>query len=410
MTQLTERAAVDYLLSPLAVRERCYQIFELAKQNKLQHFSYHPEKLPAVTEYVAQEILSNYPDLDIPYHSRWQHFLVGGVDRVARINPMIPKDPMERGRALFDLVIVSVLLDAGAGNSWKYKEPTTEQTFARSEGLAVASFDMFVDGLFSADPKQPLRVDAKALQHLTTDMVARGMQVGATNPLTGLDGRTGLLQQLGQAIAAKPEFFGSERRLGKLFDYIVGQSTHGKIAAPKVLRAVLDALGSIWPGRQSLAGINLGDCWIHPQVKGEGPTQHLVPFHKLSQWLTYSLLEPLEEFGLQVTELNQLTGLPEYRNGGLLLDLGVLTWRDPAAAQTGHEPNEPLIVEWRALTVCLLDLIGQGVCQLWNKTTEDFPLAKVLQGGTWSAGRKIAKAHRPDGRPPITIISDGTVF
>jgi hypothetical protein len=41
---------------------------------------------------------------------------------------------------------------------------------------------------------------------------------------------------------------------------------------------------------------------------------------------------------------------------------------------------------------------------------QDLPLAKVLQGGTWAAGRQIAADRRPQGRPPIQIISDGTVF
>jgi hypothetical protein len=40
----------------------------------------------------------------------------------------------------------------------------------------------------------------------------------------------------------------------------------------------------------------------------------------------------------------------------------------------------------------------------------ELPLAKVLQGGTWSAGRRIAREKRPDGTPPIAIDSDGTVF
>jgi len=39
-----------------------------------------------------------------------------------------------------------------------------------------------------------------------------------------------------------------------------------------------------------------------------------------------------------------------------------------------------------------------------------FPLARVLQGGTWTAGREIALARRTDGSPPIKVVSDGTVF
>jgi hypothetical protein len=40
----------------------------------------------------------------------------------------------------------------------------------------------------------------------------------------------------------------------------------------------------------------------------------------------------------------------------------------------------------------------------------DFPLGALLEGGTWAAGRKLAKEKRSDSAPPLTIISDGTVF
>jgi hypothetical protein len=58
----------------------------------------------------------------------------------------------------------------------------------------------------------------------------------------------------------------------------------------------------------------------------------------------------------------------------------------------------------------LLDKIGAMVRQKLNKTEQDFPLAKVLEGGTWRAGRIAAKQKRPDGSPPLKLNSDGTVF
>ena len=61
-------------------------------------------------------------------------------------------------------------------------------------------------------------------------------------------------------------------------------------------------------------------------------TSGLVPLHKLSQWLAYSLIEPLQQAGFTVADIDGLTGLAEYRNGGLFLDTGVLVLRDPADA------------------------------------------------------------------------------
>jgi hypothetical protein len=111
-----------------------------------------------------------------------------------------------------------------------------------------------------------------------------------------------------------------------------------------------------------------------------------------------------------VTNLNALTGLAEYRNGGLCVDLGLLVPKTAAITRESHLPSSPIVVEWRALTVMMLDLIGDRVGELLGKSSTDLPLIKVLEGGTWAAGRRIAKQLRPDGAPPIAIQSDGTVF
>lgn len=69
-----------------------------------------------------------------------------------------------------------------------------------------------------------------------------------------------------------------------------------------------------------------------------------------------------------------------------------------------------LIVEWRALTVCLLDILADRVRAKLGLTAEQLPLSKILQGGTWAAGRVAAAQRRPGGMPPINIRSDGSVF
>ena len=173
---------------------------------------------------------------------------------------------------------------------------------------------------------------------------------------------------------------------------------------------VLESFGAIWPGRVTIAGSNLGDVWPHPGLPDRPFGANLVPFHKLSQWLTYSLVEPLTEAGVRVTNLNALTGLAEYRNGGLCVDLGLLVPKHSDVVTQAHLPNSSVVVEWRAMTVILLDMISDRVRQQLNKSAEELPLIKVLEGGTWAAGRRIAKQLRPTGAPPITIQSDGTVF
>jgi hypothetical protein len=134
-----------------------------------------------------------------------------------------------------------------------------------------------------------------------------------------------------------------------------------------------------------------------------------MPFHKLSQWLTYSLLEPFQWAGVRVLGLDALTALPEYRNGGLLLDSGVLRMRDPGWLRSAWAVHDELVVEWRALTVALLDEMAPSVRNRLGVDAATMPLACVLEGGTWAAGRALAQRLR-GGLPPFVIVSDGTVF
>ncbi|MFP2905537.1 URC4/urg3 family protein [Pyxidicoccus sp. 3LFB2] len=390
--------AVAWLRTPAAIRERCHQLLDLGLAGKLAHFRVEPARLPTVVDTVLAVTRELYPDLDIPLHSRWGHFDAGGVARVQELDERL-KDvsPQERARAKLDLVVVSVLLDAGSGPKWRYRE-RGGGTWARSEGLAVASFRMFMDGVFSSDPDRPLRADAEALGRLTREALAQGMQVSDSNPLDGLEGRLHLLHGLAKVLP----------RPGALFDIITAQRRG--VRAAELLGLVLEVLGPIWPGRVMVDAVNLGDVWPHSALGPVESVDALVPFHKLSQWLTYSLVEPLAEAGVVVTELDGLTGLPEYRNGGLFVDLGVLVPRDAKITTVALHPGDEPIVEWRALTVALLDRVAALVRGRLGMNAEELPLAKVLQGGTWTAGRRVAAELRPGGVPPIRVDSDGTVF
>ena len=394
------------LLSSTAVRKRCAAVMAAVERGRSPFFQWNASALPGAALYVADTIRHAYPDLNVPYHSRWRHFEVGGIDRWQELKTSLhAADTLEIARVAIDLVIPSVLLDAGAGPDWRFRDFANAQVLARSEGLAVASLALFAAGLLSDLPGQPLRSDAAALNRLTADQVAAVFQVHENNPLVGLEGRAGLLRRLGEVVAGTPAVFGSPGRLGNLVDYLMAHADHGEIDAEFVLITLLKALGPVWPGRISLQGVSLGDCWHHPALEDE-----LLPFHKLTQWLTYSLLEPLEAAGLKVRSLDALTGLPEYRNGGLLLDLDVIRPRNPEFWTTRWRVDSPTIVEWRALTVIGLDRLAVEVRAELGLDATRFPLPKVLQGGTWSAGRRIAAQRRTGGGPPITIISDGTVF
>jgi hypothetical protein len=388
-----------YLRTPAAIRERAGQVLKYVEDGRSSWWAVDGDGLEAAVQATLKVTRQRFPNpAAIPFHSRWRHFEAGGHDRWAALAPRLEDLPKEEfARRRMDLAVVSVLLDSGAGPAWSYREPGTNETYARSEGLGVASFHMFANGAFSRDAGKsgggdPLRVDAERLAALTPMDIAMGFQVKAHNPLLGLEGRAGLLRKLGGVGLTRP---------GALFDHLAVRgeaigTDSGTVKAASILAAVLDKLSPIWPSP-------MGDVWPHPAVG-------LVPFHKLSQWLSYSLVEPIEGAGLKVVELDALTGLPEYRNGGLLVDAGALRPKQSSLLTKTFAPGDEPIVEWRALTVALLDRIGEHVRLHLGMDATRLPLVKVLEAGTWFAGRMLAAERRPGGGPPIAVESDGTVF
>jgi Protein of unknown function (DUF1688) len=408
-TDNAEGAAAE-LRSSTAVRERAHGLLERARTGGSRWFDVHDRQLPKTATQVADITRAHYPDLRIPYHGRWRHFEAGGVDRKAALDRRLAGlDTRDRARAMIDLTVVSVLLDAGAGPDWHYDEPGTGQRFTRSEGLGVASWHAFGAGLFSSSTDNPLQADATALLNLDAGRLATAFQISPANPLIGLDGRVELLRRLGAALAAQPTVFGAAARPGGLFDLLVAPTGPSPLAAADILSTLLVSLSGIWLSDNAIGIEPLGDCWHHDAVPGPGLTRGWMPFHKLSQWLTYSLLEPFEWAGVHIYGQDALTGLPEYRNGGLLLDQGVLSLRDPSLATRSWVVGDELVVEWRALTVALLDELAPLVREQLGLTSAQMPLACVLEGGTWAAGRALAGQLR-DGAPPLAIVSDGTVF
>ena len=409
----SETAAALLLLNAPAVRDRAQHMLAIGLDGKLPYFHVDLDRLDAAVDFVIDTTRQNYPTLVIPLHSRWRHFVVAGEDRWVLIDQVTNwRHPSMRAHAAFDLAIVSVLLDAGAGPQWRYRTSAGRGSIGHSEGLAVASLDMFRSGAFSSDSENPLQVDAQGLMQLSGEALREGFQVSTSNPLVGVGGRTDLLHRLGAVVASKPEIFGREHqaRPGGLFDHFVALAEGRTIPAAKILSELLHHLGPVWPSRLTLGGIPLGDCWRHPSLRTADATSGIVPLHKLSQWLAYSLIEPLQWAGISVTELNGLTGLAEYRNGGLFIDTGVLAFRDPANAMLEHDVAAALVVEWRALTIALLDRLADAMRRRLGMDQNSLPLGSVLQGGTWAAGRLLAQKLRPDGTPPIKVASDGTVF
>ncbi|PLW29000.1 hypothetical protein PCASD_18641 [Puccinia coronata f. sp. avenae] len=420
---------------------------------------------------ISRDYAADYQS--IPPHGRWRHFLANERDR---IKPLIEEwksdssiDSVEIGRRMVDLFVVAVLMDAGAGDEWKFTEPlegscstssnaneSLDQGIGRSEGLAVGTLHAFKRGIFSSDPAKPHQVDPTALSALTPEKVAEFMQSKPGNQMVGLEGRSHLLQKLGGLLSSGSKYFpaqepNSQSRPGNLIDYIMSHPNvhplprammRGEISLPLdvLWEVIIDekhGLGSIWPkeGREPVDGEFIGDVWTCQALNRVNKDGGHVPFHKLSQWLTYSLIEVLEKtLKWVITGSEKMTGLPEYRNGGLLIDFEYIKPKpaafvksmglDATAASSfslmdslpALPASHPAIVEWRALTVIALDLIKDAINQKLNLVdpANALSLPQVLEAATWKGGREIAAVKRAkDGKsagPPIKVISDGTVF
>ncbi|KAH1553806.1 hypothetical protein KXX57_006474 [Aspergillus fumigatus] len=404
-----------------SVEEAAEAVLQLAEEGRLNHFEYHPDRLQDAVQYVINIIKRDFgPDKYhlIPPHGRWQHFEVGGVSRPESLLKQWKSDganPLEQTR-----------------DRWRFTEPDTDIVVGRSEGTALASYNMFVNGDFSTvDSERRDVVMGQALKDFDAATLQRGFQIDEkTNPLVGASSRVELLRALGQSLLNLPEIFGPAGRPGNLVDYLLSQSSTTKEINYETLWTTLQTvLLPVWPSsRTHIDGRPLGDAWPLQVLADDAQVTHqnskcahIQPFHKLTQWLAYSLTVPFERLlGVKWTNMDLGTGLPEYRNGGLFVDLGVLTLK-PAAEEHGRhnsgstlpafEATSDEIVEWRAMTVALLDKLHEQIMNSEVFSGVRLRLAQVLEAGSWKAGRELAAEKRPETRSsPILILGDGTLF
>ncbi|KAI8637653.1 hypothetical protein BD408DRAFT_424190 [Parasitella parasitica] len=423
----------DFLLSLNSVRERCFKVQEAAARNQLKHFDIDQSKLEEMVQLVISMIKRDYDrPSDIPVYGRWRHFDIGGRPRLNGLLQTwssLGQDKLEQTRKLIDILVIAVLMDMKPCQTWTFTEESTGRTFKRKDGIAIAILELFVKGVFSSDPTQPHRVDSEALSNLSLKTLRDGLQFSKTNSFEGIDERHEVLNHLGLVLQNRKDYFGKTvQRPGNLMDYLLEHPTtiktkKGPLISIETLWPVVQEMGELWASEDNICGISgLGDVWKCDAISNG---DQLVSFHKLSQWLVYSIIEPMEKLlGATIEGTDLLTPLPDYCNGGLLIDTGFLTLKPQdyeRGIQNYHENSllpdqpkmevapmfdmsDPVVTEWRALTVAYLDLIAEPVRQSLRLTKKDLSLSQLIQGGTWSAGRELAEISRPNTHePPIVI-------
>jgi hypothetical protein len=269
---------------------------------------------------------------------------------------------------------------------------------------------------------------AKGLQRIDEETLAKGFQITSENPMIGVGPRAQLLSRLGDSLLQHSDIFGPEGRPGNLVDYVIKTADpNSKELDYRVFWMTLQKLLiPIWPkDRTQIDGTPIGDAWplkvLEQQTGGNDIKKNIQPFHKLTQWLAYSLMVPFVNImGYSWRNAGFGTGLPEYRNGGLFVDLGVLTLKPEALERGQRASGQELpmfkdsgdeIVEWRALTVALLDEVYGIIKKDMDEQGVEFSMAQMLEAGSWKSGRELAAKKRPETKSsPILIDGDGTLF
>jgi hypothetical protein len=313
-------------------------------------------------------------------------------------------------------------------------------TFTGAEGLSVAVFRAFLAGVFSSDPADPLRVDALALKRLDAAALRAVFQSSPSNPLPGLEARAAVLTRLGEVLQEQAERLGGLARPARLIDTLTGAEGGPCLTATQVLREVLRVHAPAWTSGSRVLGLPAGDVWSHlwagaatgtasaaadsggaaAPAPSDRATSGWVPFHLLGQWMTYSLAEPLGWAGLQVSGLEALTALPEIALGARLLDAGVIVLRDPQDLGKTYKPSSELVVEWRALTVTLMDELAALVRGLPERSAQREAAGRHHAGAAWMSDLPLTlglalllgglSGRGEDAAPSLKVDSDGTLF
>jgi hypothetical protein len=313
------------LLTPDAIRLSCKQIYDNALAGGT-HFFIDEHKFKA-----CASLLNDNID-----RSTWDLLKVGGINRLALLNLKIAKlDTIEQARIKVDLILVSILFDVELESDWTYSEDSLE--FNHSAGIFVACFHMFSGGHFSSLYKR--EVDAKALMGLCLLDIKGGFQVSQDNSLDDLEDRVNRLNVLGQ-VCSDDKYF-SMQRPGSILDYLISTLGNSMTA--------LDILSII---HTVFLPALLGSRNIEDQS-----LQAIIPLYQLAQKITYSLVLPLEECGIEIIGIDELTSSVELYHRQSLFESGVVGLRTQDDFDVLYRYNPDFVTEWKALATIILDKI-----------------------------------------------------
>lgn len=407
--------AASHLRTTPEVRTRCARLLAGVRTTGSRWFEIDDKALQVAARDLASVLQRQFPRLHVPLHSVWRLFGQDGVDRQGHLEQLLlTQPPTHRTHARLDLAAVVVLLCTAADDCEPYTEPATGHRFAGATGRAVATLHAFTAGLFSSDPQRPFQADARGLRGIVTDRLAAALQVHDRAGLRELGRRAILLRRLGELLSEQPEVFGEEGRPAGIFDIIVSPYGHGvahtaDVDAHDILSQLLTTLSGLWPGGGEIGGTLLGDCWRHRLAQGDGLSEGWVPLHATLQALARSFLEPFLRAGVQVRGIGGLTATADRHVCQWVLDTGALRLRDPQAAGARWTCADEIVVEWRALSLALLEEIASRVRELLTRDEQGLPMGCILEGVAYAAGTDRG-LPAPPAQAALQVTADPALF
>ncbi|WP_162009421.1 DUF1688 family protein [Labrenzia sp. CE80] len=387
---------------------RTQQILQAAYDGKVSGLRIYPERLQTAVNWASAEIEMNYPDHQIPPLGCWRQFESGAMDRWGMLaGARCFQSAEEMLKSAGDLAVLSAVMDVALPPDWTFVEPISGDVFDGALGRSLAALTMFAAGTFSAEPHDPLRVDAHALVRLEEAEIADGLQLNELEDSSEISQLTALLRRLGETIGLRPDLFelNDEVRPGCLLQNLSAQSTDGVLKATDIVDGLLDGLSPLWQGGAMLDEVILGDTWQHTSSMQAMSVSDLVPFHLPALAIFYSFIEPLAWVGLSVSDLETVSGLANLEHAALFLACGVIEF-ETDTSETSHKQA----VELRAMTLCLLSELAKRLRSELDADETSLPLTCVQEGGTLPAGRAIARKNPEAWRKASKILGDGGVF
>ena len=278
----------------------------------------------------------------------------------------------------------------------------TNTKHSRSEGIAIAIYDMFVSGFFSSSIKNKYQVNSSILTYLRFRIFSEKFQNTINNSIIGIKNRHSLLINLGKTL--------KKNKLSRPSDFFDKYNINDTISVKELWNFIVNDFKDIWNIYNKDDKETIGDIWTHPYLKIPCiEKSELMPFHKISQWIIYSLIDVIKNYGnYKITDTMILSALPEYRNAGLLLEYQVITPKNRLAFSKIYTIKDTFVVELRGLTIAILEYLLNDI-NSERSIEEKYSMSEFLENGSWSLGREIAY-KKNNGDLPINLILEGNYF